>query len=150
MSIPSNICIHPSSIPTVVQLSQQIPELVHPYPASIYEERLKEVPCLILVAFDNKKAVAFKVGYERELDGSFYSWMGGVLPDYRRMGIARALAAVQEEWAKKQGYNAITFKTRNRLKAMLTFSINNGFDIFRIEPRATIEEYRIWLRKELL
>jgi predicted GNAT superfamily acetyltransferase len=58
---------------------------------------------LVLIAFDQMKPVGFKAGYTRGPSGSFYSWMGGVLPAFRRQGIARALARQQEKWAKDQG-----------------------------------------------
>jgi GNAT superfamily N-acetyltransferase len=76
--------------------------------------------------------------------------MGGVLPEFRRHHIANQLADAQEKWAKENGYTAITFRTRNRHKAMLLFSIKNGFQIIGVEPRETIDEYRILLRKNLL
>jgi len=143
------IAIKQSDIETVVALSKQIPEFHSPYEAADYLKRLEGVPHLILVAFDSEKAVGFKVGYERE-KGSFYSWMGAILPEYRRQGIAQQLADYQELWAKEQGYPSIIFKTRNRLKAMLTFAINNGFNITRVEERENIGEYRIWLKKDLI
>ncbi|MEL6718216.1 MAG: GNAT family N-acetyltransferase, partial [Bacteroidota bacterium] len=131
-----------------VQLSKQIPEFNDPYEAEVYESKLANVPHLILVAYDGEIPLGFKVGYERE-EGSFYSWMGAVLPSHRRKGVAQKLADEQEVWAKQKGYSIITFKTRNYLKAMLTFGINNGFNIFKVEERPTIEEYRIWLQKKL-
>ncbi len=139
--------IRASNISTVVQLSQEIPELEKPYPASEYEKRLNEVPHLILVAFDGTQAMGFKVGYERE--GYFYSWMGGVHPDFRRKGVALALAEAQEEWARRHHYPSVTFKTRNRLKAMLCFALQRGFNIIQVDPFPELGEYRIWLKKEL-
>ena len=62
----------------------------------------------------------FKVGYERE--NYFYSWMGAVLPAYRRLGIAQKLADQQEKWAKSAGYTTIRFKTRNHHKGMFIFA----------------------------
>ncbi|MEM8528456.1 MAG: GNAT family N-acetyltransferase [Bacteroidota bacterium] len=140
--------IKQADIATVVQLSRRIPEFSNPYETEIYEEKLKNVSHLILMAYEDDLPIGFKVGYERE-EGSFYSWMGAVLPSHRRKGVAQRLADVQEDWARAKGYPSITFKTRNYLKAMLTFGINNGFNIFKIEEHETIEEYRIWLRKEL-
>lgn len=139
--------IESSDIATVVALSQQIPELDNPYPAEEYYQRLKDVPHLILVAFDKGKPIGFKVGYERT--GYFYSWMGGVHPDFRRAGVALALAQAQEKWAVAQGYSSVTFKTRNRLKGMLCFALQRGFNIINVDPYEQIEESRVWLRKEL-
>ncbi len=139
--------IRTSNISTVVQLSREIPELEKPYLASEYKKRLTEVPHVILAAFVETQVVGFKVGYERE--GYFYSWMGGVHPDFRRKGIALALAEAQEEWARKHHYSSVTFKTRNRLKAMLCFALQRGFHIFQVDPYPDVGESRIWLKKEL-
>ena len=55
----------------------------------------------------------------------------------------------QDNWARAQGYNTVTFKTLNRHRAMLQFALRRGFNIIQVEPRATEEEYRIWLRRKL-
>ena len=139
--------IKESNIETVVALSQQIAEFIDPHGAEEYYRRLTNIPHLILVAFVQNEPVGFKVGYERE--GSFYSWMGGILQGFRQMGIARALAEEQEAWAKKRGYTTITFKTRNSHKGMLIFALKNGFDIIGFEPSAHTPSHRILLRKQL-
>lgn len=143
----NNIYIREGTIEIAVALSLQIPVFHQPYQVAEYEKRLSKVPHLILVAYQADKAVGFKVGYERKV-GMFYSWMGGVLPTHRRLGIARKLAVAQEEWAKTQGYPNITFKTLNRHRAMLQFAIQNGFDIIKVDTRPQLAEYRIWLQKE--
>lgn len=139
--------IKEAPISAVVSLSQKIPEFINPHPLSEYQKRLEKVPALVLVAYQDGEPAGFKVGYERE--GYFYSWMGGILPSYRRLGIARKLAEQQEVWAKKQGYPHVTFKTRNNLKAMLLFAIGRGFDIIAIEKKEAVADYRIILRKTL-
>lgn len=141
------ISITEGTIDMVVALSQQIPEFVNPHGAAAYQARLSKTPHLILVAFIAQKAVGFKVGYERE--GYFYSWMGGVLPAYRKLGVAQKLADAQENWARSKGYPSVTFKTRNHHKAMLLFAIKNGFDIIGVETRDVPAEYRILLQKKL-
>lgn len=137
------------SIERVVSLSQRLPEFRHPYPATVYQERLENVPHLILLKSIAGEDVAFKVGYEREKDGSFYSWMGGVLPQARRKGIALALAIEQERWAKAQGYQSIKFKTLNRHKKMLYFALGRGFDIIGVDAFPERGENRIWLEMEV-
>lgn len=143
------LVIREGFIAEIVALSQQIPEFINPHAAQEYQTRLSKVPHLILVACDAQTPIAFKVGYQRENDGSFYSWMGAVLPAYRRHRVALNLATHQEIWARQQGYTCIRFKTRNRLKNMLLFSLKNGFDVIHVEPRTQIEEYRITLEKKL-
>lgn len=141
------IKIEEAPLETVVSISQQIPEFNNPHGLEIYQARLTDVPNIVLVAYVDEVPAGFKVGYERE--GYFYSWMGAILPAYRRLGLARRLAEQQEAWAKAKGYPHVTFKTRNRLKPMLLFAIGRGFDIIDIQKKETIEEYRIILKKIL-
>lgn len=141
------ILIKEADIDICVRLSQEIPEFIGPPLSEEYHRRLDSVPHLILVAFAGSRAVAFKVGYQRE--DYFYSWMGGVLPEYRRMGLAARLAKTQEDWARAAGYDSITFKTRNQHKAMLIFALRNGFDIIGFREKDTVATNRILLRKAL-
>ena len=147
MKSNSDCKILESDISTVVAISKKIPEFDGPPEAEVYQERLSPVPHLILVAQVNGVNAGFKVGYER--DGYFYSWMGGILPEFRKLGLAKALADAQEIWAKSQGYTTITFKTRNHHKGMLIFAIKNGFDIIGFKEKETIATNRILLRKTL-
>ena len=137
------------SIDEVVAISENIPEFIDPPQASEYKRRLTYAPHLILVAWIEDQAVGFKVGYERDPDGSFYSWMGGVLPKFRILGIAKLLANTQENWAWERGYRTIRFKTRNSHTAMQIFALKNGFKILDLEKRDKLEEYRILLEKDI-
>ncbi|MEL6255615.1 MAG: GNAT family N-acetyltransferase [Bacteroidota bacterium] len=141
--------IRQGNIDEVVKISRQIPEFINPYPKDTYEARLSGVPHLILIAEYEGKGVGFKVGYDRDKDSSFYSWMGAVLPNYRRAKLAKRMAEYQEAWAKKQGYSSIRFKTRNKLKAMQIFAISRGFDIIGLFPEEELGEYRILMEKQL-
>lgn len=143
-----DIQIKQGDIQTVLQVSGQIPEFIDPHGVEEYQKRLSDVPALILIAWVNSIPAAFKVGYER--DDYFYSWMGGVLPQYRKMQLATRLAEAQETWAKEQGYPHVTFKTRNRLKPMLIFALQRGFNIIGFEKKEQVGEHRIILRKKLL
>ncbi len=139
--------IKEDKIETVVRISQQIPEFSGPPLASKYHERLDGVAHLILVAYDGDLPIGFKVGYQREHD--FYSWMGAILPDYRRKGVAKKLAQAQEKWVKGLGISTLTFKTRNQHKGMLLFALKNGFDIIGFKTKEKTEENRILLQKQL-
>lgn len=143
-----SIKIAEASLEEVVAISKEITEFQDPHGLEEYQKRLDGVPHLVLIAYVNNEAAGFKVGYERT--GYFYSWMGAILPQFRRLGLAKKLAEAQETWAKNQGYPHVTFKTRNRLKPMLLFAIGRGFNIIDVQPREEIEEYRIVLRKKLV
>jgi predicted GNAT superfamily acetyltransferase len=142
------IIIREGRIEECLEITSKIPELSDgQYGFEEYKKRLLNAKNLILIATINDELVGFKVGYERDSDNSFYSWMGGVLPEFRKLKIAQQLADYQQIWARNQGYESITFKTRNYLKPMLIFSLKNGFHIESIEPREKLEDYRIFLRK---
>ena len=143
------IALRNGNIEEVVALIAQFPEFDQLHPVAEYKKRLHGIPHLILLACDQDRPVACKVGYQRDQDGSFYSWMGGVHPAYRRQGLALRLAEAQESWARSQGYRLIRFKTRNRHRNMLLFAINRGFRICGFEAFNDPAESRIWLEKEL-
>ena len=142
-----NIEIKEGTLEQVVALSQQIPEFIDPHPLEEYQKRLMDKVYLILIVYVNQQAAGFKVGYQRV--DYFYSWMGAILPRYRRMNLATLLAEWQEAWAKTKGYTRIVFKTRNYLKPMLLFALKRGFNIISVEKRETVEAYRILLQKKL-
>ena len=132
-----------------VKVSANVQEFDDPYEIPEYSKRLNSTTHLILTAYDDHNPIAFKIGYQRHHDRSFYSWMGAVLPNYRRKGIANNLADYQETWAKKNGYNSIKIQTREKHKAMLTFAINREFQItYRIEKTSS-SNTRIWMNKPL-
>lgn len=141
------IVIEQSNIEDAVACSQKIPEFRDPAGVEEYRKRLAHVPHLILIAKVAGEVAGFKVGYQRE--DYFYSWMGGVLPMYRRLGIAKQLADAQEDWARLRGYSSITFKTRNQHKNMLIFALKSGFDIIGFKEKESIATNRILLRKVL-
>ncbi len=142
--------IREGSIEECLLLTDLIPEFQPAiYNAEDFHARLDPAPHLILIAESDGTPAGFKAGYQRDDDGSFYSWMGGVLPGFRRMAVASALAEAQETWAKKHGYTAVVFKTRNYLKSMLIFALKNGFHIAGVIETGTIENHRIILRKKL-
>lgn len=77
-------------------------------------------------------AIAFKLGYQKE-HGLFYSWLGGVLPAYRRKGLAHQLMQHQHEWASDEGYNAVETKARATNNPMIILNLKNGFQIRGVE-----------------
>jgi len=141
--------IHEDSLDDAVMVSANIPEFDDPYEIPEYSKRLNGTAHLILTAYDDHNPIAFKIGYQRHPDGSFYSWMGGVLLNYRRKGIANNLADHQETWAKKNGYNSIRMQTREKHKAMLALAINRGFQITNRIEKTSSSNTRIWMNKPL-
>lgn len=96
--------------------------------ASITEELFWRKSYLLVLALENDKVVGYKLGYE-ERQGRFYSWLGGVYPEYRKKGIATKLLRLQHEWCKKQRYSVVRTQTKNRWRNMLLLNIKSGFDV---------------------
>lgn len=84
-----------------------------------------------IIAYQGKIPIAFKIGYQYN-SNTFYSWIGGVLSEYRKKGIARKLAKLQETWASENNFNALRTKSMNQFKPMLILNLKNGFDITKV------------------
>lgn len=83
---------------------------------------------LILIAYWNDKCVGFKIGYGQDCE-LFYSWTGGVHPDYRKRGIAEALMKKQHEWCRINNYSIIETRTRNKFPEMIQLNFKHDFKI---------------------
>ncbi len=90
--------------------------------------------------------VGFKLGYA-ERSTRFYSWLGGVDPDFRRRGIARQLMVDQHRWCTAEGFELIETSTTNRFRAMLLLNLRMGFDV--VGTRAGEHALNILLAKSL-
>jgi len=77
--------------------------------------------------------IGFKAGYDRYQDGSWYSWLGGVVPSGRGSGLASALLRYQETWVRDAGYRRIYVKTRNRFVAMRLLLTRAGYQVVAVE-----------------
>ncbi|SDW23564.1 Acetyltransferase (GNAT) family protein [Lutibacter oricola] len=100
-----------------------------------------------LIAFENNTPIGFKIGYNYN-EKTFYSWVGGILPKYRRNGVAKKLAQLQEQWAKKNNYLNIRTKSMNQFKPMMILNLKNGFDIVSIYTNST-NQTKIVFEKQL-
>ena len=131
-----------------VDLSTKIPEFNSPYKIEEYKKRCAGKYLALIAEIDNKP-VGFKIGYDQFKNGSFYSWMGGVLPKFRRMGVAYSLANSQEKWAVENEFSSIFLKTRQKHDGMIAFSLKRGFIIKEETQITPDEETRIWMQKSL-
>ena len=138
-----------ASLAELLWVHERIPEFPGKASLDFYTERLKHRLHLALVAEKEGELLGFKVGYQSDKPDTFYSWMGGVRPEFRGKGIATSLAEEQERWAKAQGFTSVFFKTRNRFPGMIQFGIQRGFKIVDLHPKGGVEDYRIVMRKDL-
>ena len=140
--------IRKGTVDEIHEVISLIPEFVDPYSKEAFENRLSGGNSLVLIAEKEHKPVGFKCGYEKN-STVFYSWMGGVLPEYRRKGVAKDLLNRMESWCRIKGYEKLLLKTLNRHKNMLLFSIKNDFNILEVETSNKDPQLRIWLAKNL-
>lgn len=129
-------------------LYAQLPELNAHHSLMDIEMRLQHRPHLMLVAEVNGRPVGFIAGYALNAD-ELHLWLVGVLPGFRRQGVASALLAAQETWSKAQGYHNISVKTRSRFQGMLLFLISNHYLPTRNGTQDNEEENQILLEKTL-
>lgn len=100
---------------------------------------------LIVVAVHDGRVVGYKIGYQ-DRQTRFYSWLGGVYPEFRGQGIASELMRIQHEWCQSRGYGVIRTQTGNRWRHMLILNLRHGFDVVgtytdeRGEPKIILEK----------
>ena len=83
---------------------------------------------LIDIAMDDSRVIGYKIGYQLDTH-TFYSWLGGVDPNYRKQGIAAELMKQQHQTLKELGFKVVQTKTMNKWRSMLILNIKNGFDV---------------------
>lgn len=86
---------------------------------------------LMLVASLDGRPVGFFTGFELK-PGVFFAWLYGVLPDFRRAGIASQLIDAVHEWALEHEYETIRFECQNQHRPMLHLAIAREYDIVGI------------------
>jgi len=134
----------------LLDIHQQIPEFDKPYPESEYQLRLNHKPILIMFIRVEGELAGFKLGYELNCS-TFYSWLGGVIPEYRNLGLAQQLLQAQESWARESGYQHIEVKTLNRFPSMLAMLTACRYQITNMtQATDNIENNKIELQKSLI
>lgn len=100
---------------------------------------------LVLLAWQSQKLIGYKIGYERKA-GHYYSWIGGVHPDWRQQGIAGQMMQMQHQWCQEQAYQAIRTHTKNKWREMIILNLRHGYDIIGTltdevgEPKLILEK----------
>lgn len=118
------------------------------------EERIinsfKRKDLLMLLAYVDDVPAGFKIGYAQN-KRVYYSAKGGVLPDFRRRGIARAMLYLMIDIVHKRGYERFMYDTfPNRHPGMVIMGLQEGFEIIRADYNPTYKDYRLRLAKTLI
>lgn len=98
---------------------------------------------LMLVAWLGDDPVGFKVGYQLK-PRVFYSAKGGVVPQARRQGVARALLRSMLSRIREQGYRRFVFDTfPNKHPGMTILALSEGFRVVQAGYNPEYSDYRL-------
>ena len=97
------LTIRHATLEEIHRLYRQIPEFDSLHSLADLQLRIGSAAANALVAEIDGQPAGFKLGYQQQ-EKVLYSWLGGVLPAFRRHGIAQRLLVEQERWARAQGY----------------------------------------------
>jgi len=86
---------------------------------------------LLLIANMGGRPVGFATGVELK-PTVFFSWLIGVLPEVRRMGVASQLMDAQCAWATEHHYKSVRMECHNAHRPILHMAIALAFDIVGI------------------
>ena len=103
---------------------------------------------LTLLAKYEGRPVGFWVGYELK-PAMYYHWLGAVVPEFRRAGIARQLQEGQQAWARDHEYEYIRSECLNHQRHFIHFAIDVGYDIVGMRWDSTHADNLIIFEKSL-
>lgn len=104
---------------------------------------------LMLIALYDGEPVGFKIGY-RENRFVFYSAKGGVMEEYRKLGIARAMLYAMIDQAQLMGYRRFAYDTFPNMHAGMTImGLREGFRVVRADFNHAYNDFRLRFEKKL-
>lgn len=110
----------------ILGIHKKVSEFEVPASKSHFEDRYQDREQLVILGSIDDQPAGYLVGFDRDRDGSFYCWMAGVDPNYRRRGVLSALMDYQEAWARSHGYHGIKVRTINERREMLINLVKRG------------------------
>ena len=119
--------IGPQDLPMIVELYNQM--FRPPRDEEGFKRRfLGRYNGLRLVARVDERPVGFFLGFELK-PAVYFAWFYGVLPQFRRQGIASQLMDAVHSWARQHEYESIRFECHNQHRPMLHLAIAREYDI---------------------
>jgi GNAT superfamily N-acetyltransferase len=122
--------VGPEDLPVIAQLYNQI--FRPPRDVESFHRRYRgRYNVLQLVARVQNRPVGFFLGFELK-PTVFFAWFYGVVPEYRRQGVASQLMEAVHSWARQNDYESIRFECHNQHRPMLHLAIALEYDIVGI------------------
>jgi len=122
--------VGPEELPVIVDLYNQIFRPARDT-ESFQRRFLGRYNILQLVARLDDHPVGFFIGFELK-PTVYFAWFYGVLPEFRRQGIASQLMDAVHSWAQQNGYESVRFECHNQHRPMLHLAIALHYDIVGI------------------
>jgi ribosomal protein S18 acetylase RimI-like enzyme len=121
--------------PALLRELSSLCDAVFSEPVKDLRWRLENMPCQTVVcARAPGRVVGFKAGYAMS-ESRYYSWLGGVHPDWQRRGIASRLMELQHDLIGKRGFEYIETATDESNAAMTRANLKHGFAICGLRSR---------------
>lgn len=95
-------------------------------------EHQRDVSVIVVRDTLTSAIIGFKIGYQTRPE-EYYSWLGGIHPNYRSQGYARLLMEYQHNILKENNYKFVATKTQNTNIGMLLLNLRYGFEIYALE-----------------
>ena len=122
--------VGPDELPVLASLYNQM--FRPPRDADSFRRRFRgRYNVLQLVARLRDEPVGFFLGFELK-PTVYFGWFFGVLPEYRRQGIASQLMDAVHSWAHQNEYESIRIECHNHHRPTLQLALSLGYDIVGI------------------
>jgi len=135
------------NLPVVVELYNQIFR-----PAREIESfRRRYLGCynvVQMIARLKDKPVGIFLGFELK-PSTYFAWFYGVLPEFRRMGIASQLMDAAHDWARQHDYESIRVECQNSNRPLLHLFVALGYNIVGIRWDADRDDNLVIFEKSL-
>lgn len=139
--------VGPEEIPLITELYGQIYRPAKD--AQFFHRRfLGRYNGLRLIAALDDLPVGFFLGFELK-PSVYFSWLYGVLPEFRRKGIASQLMDAVHAWATEHDYASIRFECQNGHRPMLHLAIAREYNLVGIRWDPDLESNLVIFEKEL-
>ena len=102
----------------IVKVNTIIPEFDNRIDRSVLEQRLAGKCFKVIIAKTESGLAGYCLAYELSINTT-YIWLGGVIPQCRRLGAMSGMFELTECWAKHNGQNQVVIKSMNKFPAML-------------------------------
>jgi GNAT superfamily N-acetyltransferase len=122
--------VGPDELPLIARLYSQI--FRPPRDVESFRRRYRgRYNVLQLMARVDGRPVGLFLGFELK-PSVYFAWFYGVLPDFRRQGIASQLMDAVHSWAEQNAYQSVRMECNNQHRPILHLAIAHGYDIVGI------------------